>query len=543
MKKQELLKVIDEELIDKLYGFSYARTSDSFEAQDLCSDIVFALVKAGNTEGEIGDVYPFVWRVARNVYADFCEKRKKETDEKYQDDPEKVLEFMPSEDETENDADEVLKAVYKRIAFLTKAYREVMISFYIDGKSTAEIAKIQGTSETAVRQRLFSARKKVKSEVEEMTEIKNKPVALSDVEYAWWGTGDPDWADPRNVCTRKFSKHIIWLCRKKPMSAAEVAEELGVPTVYVEEEMSILEKGNTGKYGLLRKLDNGKYAINFVLLEADVMAAAAAIYMEQMPKIAETVSDFIDKNKEEYLAFPYLNKKVDLNLIIWQQVRDIAAAFSYNVLKALKGKHFEGINKPDRPFTVFAYVDIGKAYGGCGCDGAAAYDLCGYSKVFVQNIYFNKIKKHFHCGANFSVDPLMQIAIRSIDGLDINTLSEGEKEQAAKAIECGYIYREGNMLYTKILVCNGKDNENLYDISLRLRKGYFEKEAEAVAEKLAKLFKDALPDHLINEWHFANSLASMPVFNAVVDALIDKGIITPPEDGIGAEGCWMALEK
>ena len=178
---------------------------------------------------------------------------------------------------------------------------KVMISFYIDGRSTAEIAKMQGTSETAVRQRLFSARKKVKSEVEEMSEIKSKPVALSDIEYAWWGTGNPGWADPRNVCTRKFSNHIIWLCRKKPMTPAEVAEELGVPTVYVEEEMSILEKGDTGKYGLLRKLDNGKYAINFVLLDADVMAAATDIYMEQMPKIAQTVSDFIDKNKEEYL--------------------------------------------------------------------------------------------------------------------------------------------------------------------------------------------------------------------------------------------------
>ena len=253
--------------------------------------------------------------------------------------------------------------------------------------------------------------------------------------------------------------------------------------------------------------------------------------------------DFIDKNKEEYLAFPYLNKKVDLNLIIWQQVQDIAAAFSDNVHKALKGKHFVGINKPDRPFSAFAYVDTGKAYGGCGNDGAGATNLCGYSNVFAQNIYFNRIKKHFHCEANFSADPLMQIAIRSIDGLDINMLSESEKEQAAKAIECGYLYREGNILYTKILVCNGSDRENLYDISLRLRKGYFETEAEAVAEKLAKLFKKELPEHLINEWHYANSLASMPVFNAVVDALIEKGVITPPEDGVGAEGCWMSVEK
>ena len=144
MKKQELLKIINEELIERLYGFSYARTSDSYEAQELCSDIIFALVKAGNSEGNVGeDVYPFIWRVARNVYADFCERRKKESDAKYADDPENILQFVPSPEESEDNTDKILRSVYKRIAFLTRAYREVMISFYIDGRSTAEIAKMQ----------------------------------------------------------------------------------------------------------------------------------------------------------------------------------------------------------------------------------------------------------------------------------------------------------------------------------------------------------------------------------------------------------------
>ena len=33
MKKQELLKYFDDELMDKLYGFCYGRTGDSYEAQ------------------------------------------------------------------------------------------------------------------------------------------------------------------------------------------------------------------------------------------------------------------------------------------------------------------------------------------------------------------------------------------------------------------------------------------------------------------------------------------------------------------------------
>ena len=69
MKKQDLLRYFNDDLLDKLFSFSYARTNDSYEAEELCSDIVFALLKASQSEGEIENPYPFIWRVARNVYA------------------------------------------------------------------------------------------------------------------------------------------------------------------------------------------------------------------------------------------------------------------------------------------------------------------------------------------------------------------------------------------------------------------------------------------------------------------------------------------
>ena len=59
MKKQDLLKYFDDYLLDKLFGFCYARTNDSYEAEELCSDIIYALVKAAHSDGEIESVYPF----------------------------------------------------------------------------------------------------------------------------------------------------------------------------------------------------------------------------------------------------------------------------------------------------------------------------------------------------------------------------------------------------------------------------------------------------------------------------------------------------
>ncbi len=541
MKKQDLLNYFDDTLLDKLFGFCYARTNDSHEAEELCSDIIFALVKVSKGKGEIESVYPFIWKIARNVYADFSDKRKKHTEKAYEGDSEDILVKLAEEDTSDNTA-ELLRAVYRRIAFLTRAYREVMIMFYIDGISTAEIAKLQKTSEGAVRQRLFSAREKIKSEVEEMADTYSRPVALDKIDFVIWGTGNPSWGDPRNVCTRIFSKHIVWLCHKKPMSASEIAEELNVPTLYVEEELEILTKGANGEYGFLRRLDNGKYAINFVLLDKDVFEKANLIYTEQLPKICDIISKYIEEHKAEYLAFPYLNKKIDLNLILWQQISSIADSFAYCVKKNLEEHHFSNTTPSNRPFSVFGYVDNGKYYGG-GWDGIGAQNICGFSDVRFDNIYITRIQKHFDCGHNVSTDSLLQFALRAIDGLDILSLTEEEKERGAKAVECGYLYRDGDMLYTKILACELSNRSKLFDISNSLQNGYFDEDAKMVAEKIAALIKKALPEHLLGEWKFANSLASMPILDAVVECLIEKGVLTPPENGIGAEGCWMAVEK
>lgn len=541
MKKQELLKYFENGLLDKLFGFCYARTNDSYEAQELCSDIVFALVKAAHTDGEIANVYPFIWRIARNVYADFSNSKRKSADTFYQGDSDDVLQFV-ADNEPEDDSDELLRAVYRRIAFLTRAYREVMIMFYIDGLSAAEIAKCQNTSEGAVRQRLFSARQKIRSEVKEMTETYNKPLTLDKMEYVIHGNGDPRWGDPRTVCTRTFSKHIVWLCRKKPMSASEIAEELNVPTIYVEEELEILTRGENGKYGLLRRMDTGKYAINFILLDKDTIEKAHALYTEQLPKICGIISDYIEEHKKEYLSFPYLNRKVDLNLILWQQITRISQAFSKNVERILAEKYFSQAKEVNRPFSVFGHVDNGRYYS-CGWDGADAENVCGFSRINLDNIYITRIRPHFHCNLNISNDPLIQLALQAINGINISSLSETEKEHAAKAIECGYLYREGDMLYTKILVSEIKDMDRLFDISNRLCKDFFEADAEVVAGKLAALIKNAVPGYLLGEWRLANYLASMPVLDSVAEVLIEKGILTPPEDGIGAEGCWMSVER
>lgn len=539
MKKQDLLNLIDQELLDSLFGFCYHRTANSLEAEELCSDIMFAIIRAANSEGDIRDAYPFIWRIARNVYADHTKNKARNRDRLYMGDPEELFATLADEESKDQDR-ELLARIYRHIAFLTRAYREVMVAYYLDGRSVSEIAREQNASENAIRQRLFSARETIKKGVEIM-EAK-KPLSLQEIQFELIGTGSPASGDPREVCNRQLSNHIVWLCRNREVTAKEISETLNVPMMYVEEELDIQCKGVNGKYGLLKKTENGKYTTNFVLLDKNEIKELHGIYKHRISMIADAVAKYVTEHKEEYLSFPYLNKKVDFNLVLWQQFFNLSDRFEVAVGNALKETFFADIERSERPFSVFGYESNGNDIWGCGCDGIGAQNVCGYANVHLTNIYISRVKAHFHCAHNIANDSKLQMMLRAIEGLDVNSLSAGEKETAAKAVECGYVYRDGDMLYTKILMCDMKDKECIYTLNQGLCKDY-QAEIDTVAGEIAAFIRQKLPAHLLSDYWFANMLAATPVYDLLADALIERGLLTPPENGIGAEGCWGFVEK
>ena len=559
MKKSELLKIMNQELLDKLFGFCYARTADSHEAEELCSDIVYALMKTAQKEGEIEEVYPFIWRVARNVYADFSEEKKQrinrfcagnpEDELLCVEAPENVESMIEASLEEEKDAYQ-LKRIYRQISFLTKAYRDVMVSFYLDGLSVKDIASIYGAKETTIKQRLFSARNLIRQELDEkgtgkveMSDKEKKPVAFQKIDYEIWGTGNPRAGDPRDVCFRQLSKQVVWLCRNKPRTAKDISEELHLPMLYAEEELEIQANGTNGSYGLLKKLPDGRYINNFVLLDTKEMEELWQVYVKRIPMICEKTIAYVEKNKEAYLNFPYLNKKVDLNLVLWQHVFTMAQIFSGLVGNRLEQEYFKNVESVKRPFSCFGYrlEPDTKIWGG-GNDDSHGENICGYSFVLAKNIYVTKLKKHFHCGPEAMLDAKLQLAIRAVEGLAVSSLSEAEQDQAAKAIAEGYLYREGDMLYTKILVCTYDDWMNLTKLNDGLIQEY-KPEVEAAAAEIATLIKKYVPEHVLGDYHYANRLAQMPILDTLIDVLIDRGFMTAPENGVGAEGCWLALKK
>ncbi|MDD4495379.1 MAG: RNA polymerase sigma factor, partial [Eubacteriales bacterium] len=469
MKTDEIIKLLSEKaFLDKLFGYSYKRCNTSHDAEDLCSSIVLAVMKAARKSTEIDNPQTYVWTIAHRVYADFCKKRKAYADNvistEYSDDIQNtsvspIDEYIELQDEKEQ-----LSKILTEISFLAKIYRDVMVMYYLDGLKTAEISKALGISESAVKQRLFSARNTIKKEVNKMNvnTLSLKPVHLQFV-----GTGNPVGNDPCELAQRSLSQNIIYLCKNEAKSAKEISESLGIPMPYVEEEIEIQCKGKNGSYGLLRDLQNGKFISNILIAEATEYDKANEIYEKHLDDFCEVLQNVIEKNCGKILSFPFLSKQDDPKFILWSLISNTVWGLQEKVNKYLESECFPKIQSIKREFTsVATAVHEGEdlTQGFIGCDGVTANNLCGFSRVFFSNIYSDRIEKHFGCGHNLSIDPQIMMTLRVIGGLSIDSLSDEEKEIATKAIECGYLRKSGNMIEPKILIFEEENQSAFYNL-------------------------------------------------------------------------------
>lgn len=550
MKTNEALRLLeDQSFLDKIYHYSYHRCNTSFEAEDLCSDIILAVLSAIHKQEEIENFYAYVWTIARRVYADHCRRRSIERRVAGLENSDLLLESLESK-ENEIDAllveiaeQEQIGRIFKEIAFLSKMYREVMVMYYIDERKVKDIAEVLSINETTVKQRLFSARSLVRKEVETMSE---RNYLLKPVKLVFSGTGNPCGNDPRTKAERMFSQNLIYLCKDKPKSAKELSEELCVPMPYIEEELEIQCRGENGQYGMLRRLDNGKYAVNIHLVDYEEYDQANRIYEKHLSEFCQVIKNALKENEDKILSFPYLGGQKDLQFIMWSLITGIVWNFEGRINQILAEKYFSDVTPVDREFSCIAvaYTDEQELFDDFyGCDGISASSVCGYRSVHISNIYGRYIEARFHCDHNLAQDQKLLMVLKSIGGISIDELSETEKEIAAKALACGYLQKNRNSIEPKIIVIDKKDRESFHRLTSDFNQDMGDL-PEQIAAELAEFMRSHIPEYLMNEYQiYTGLIAGVRICSRAIDKCIDEGLLLKPENRICAEGMLMTVER
>ena len=549
MKTNEILKLIgDKEFLDMIYQFSYRRCNTSYEAEDLCSDIILAVISAVHNQESIENFYAFVWTIARRVYADYSEKRSQARKTVSIENGDLLL--AAKENEIDSFIEEAaeqkqIKKIFAEISFLSKAYREVMVLYYLDEMKVKDIALKLGINETTVKQRLFSARNTVRKEVESMS---NRNLSLKPITMDFMGSGSVTGNSPASVASRTFSQNLIYACKDTAKSAKELSEELCVPMIYVEEELDIQLHGINGTFGTLRK-QGDKYISNIIIVDEQDRIEVSKLYEKYTDKFCETLHKYLKDNETKLLELPFVNKPKDIKQLLWVLITNATWGFVRETENIMGKVYFsdvkEAISTSGRKFTCGAIArkyDEPKIPYGYGCDSNNARDFCGYSFVDLRNIYGPKKDALYRVGHNLTHEIGISLLLKSIGGLPIKSLTEEQKELAAKGIEIGLLRKNDSLLEPAIIIIDNKNSDRFFkclDELYPLLAPYCEKLALEVSNHIKK----HIQKHLLDEYKTYNMAASASIVSCVIDKCIELDLLNEPENRLGSEGVLMVVEK
>lgn len=152
-QKQERFLKLYKEVHDRFERFCRARACGDMPYEDLMNEsLLVAFQKIDQLEKE-SSFLSFLIGISRRLLANHRRKQKvvAAADESM------LLNYADPEDEVNKRLN--VAFLHKALTFLPEAQREALILFEITGFSIKEIAQLQGSSESAVKQRLSRGRK------------------------------------------------------------------------------------------------------------------------------------------------------------------------------------------------------------------------------------------------------------------------------------------------------------------------------------------------------------------------------------------------
>lgn len=306
MERKHAAEFIEENL-KTIFAYALSRVSNKDDAEDLTNDIVVAILQSAEKIKNPDAFYGYVWGIAANTYRKFMSRKKRHRYEEIDDDLRDTTDFTE-----ELLAQKDIVSLRREIALLSREYRECTVAYYYDGLSCADVARKLNLSLEMVKYYLFKTRKILKEGISMEREFGEKSFHPAPFEFAtiFSGKYNPEY---RNLFSRKLPGQILLSAYYTPMTVRELVIELGVASVYLEDEIALLEK-----YQLIEQLPTGKYQTKLVIFTEDFIhefhQAAAKI---AIPKMREILSSMQGK-LEEVRGINRICEALPDNRLLWE---------------------------------------------------------------------------------------------------------------------------------------------------------------------------------------------------------------------------------
>jgi len=278
--------------LEKIYGFAFKKAYSYDEAEELASEMTAEVYTSLLNSNDITNVSGYIWRICENVYARYVAKIKKQEGlcENY-------MAAISAAHMDEGVTEEERYRIRREISFLSELRRDIVFSFYYKNETIKKIAMRHGIPEGTVKWHLNKIKKDLKEGMtmeRKIGELGLNPVKALDISHN--GTPGSN-GGPEYYLKDKIDLNIVYSAYKKPRTLNEIAEELGMTPVYVEDRVTKLADN-----GFLVKKKGGKY-VSYVEFTGRTYS------LENMDRIRDVKLRIADQLIEKYV--PVVRKCID----------------------------------------------------------------------------------------------------------------------------------------------------------------------------------------------------------------------------------------
>ncbi len=432
-EKDSLTHDLIENYAEKIFYFCLKKTGNAHEAEDLTSDILLNVITALE-KGIVPEHFSaWVWRIARNRYSVWCDKKHKRLESvSVADIGDFELEDITPNPEEALIHDDQLQLLRRELSFISSDYRNIIVAYYMQSRRISDIALSLGLPEGTVTSKLHRARKILKEGMNMAREFGKKSYYPETISFC--SSGNQPSGLPWAAIRRKIPVNILCEAHNNPCTLQELALELGIAVPYMEEEAELLIRAE-----LLKKLDNEKYLTNFFISPKECQNESN-----------EIICDFTERHAAEFwqLAEKTLKKAIELGITTGEYSDDDAQMFFALYLE----QQIENSAFSSNLFTKFNRADggnwgiIGFEQGGTSRLSTAFFNNNGNgwkdtkwdgyqthpgNTAFPQRRYSKDVP-----------DGYLNITLKEIaEGADVTVLSEAEKENLQRLLKEGFCVR------------------------------------------------------------------------------------------------------
>lgn len=500
--------------VRKIFGFAVSKLSKIDEAEELAAEITFQVYSSLLKQDKIENPDGYIFRIAQNVYAKHIDGKKLTASVD-------GIEYLPDNKDFTLDIvnSESYGILRREITYLSKIQREIIVQHYFHNKKVKEIAALLSLNENTVKWHLACSRKELKTGMEKARTtgtLGTEPIRLVDMGHYGEPAGNHDTA---YYLSKIITQNIAYAAYHQPKSVNEIAEELGINPIFVEDETTVLEE-----YGFMDRLKDGKYLTNILIYEPNTKRTE--IYKEINPKFSKLFAEkffapILEKITEipDWLHVP----EDDINLMKWSLMSFMAHKLiisDNNDLTRFYVKRPDGGN-----YIAFATLDVKSdnttpnQYWCCGDMWRSNFSEGMWWKSWQLDHNWTDRHKLWQDNHTEDYDKMYFWLKDQLPEIPSNA------ESYARLLEKGYLLKKPDGYQCNLIIC---DSEKKWQDSILNASGEIMELAHQYTAEVEKAELIGQPKHMHELIKCMNKSAAWSLNTRVMEHLLNMGVLKQP---------------